>query len=299
MMRSVLVRGGIAAAAFLGVLQAPGQVAPRSHAQASETADIPLPVIPLTAPMPEGRACRVPAEFTDLVYRLPRVAAKIEGGWPITIVALGSSSTEGVGASSPFMSYPARLQDELRRMYQTDAITVLNRGVGGEKAGDMLARLEKDVLSANPDLVIFQGDVNSVLADAPIALAVSAMNDVIATLRARHVDVVLMDAQYAPRVNAMASAGEMQAETMRLGQTHRVGVFQRHALMKRWRDADGLAYGDFLAADKLHMKDWSYACTARVLAHAIGNAASPYAFVSLRHGGGADRYHGMLARNGL
>ena len=163
----------------------------------------------------------------------------------------------------------------------------------------MLARLEKDVLSVNPDLVIFQGDVNSVLADAPIAPAVSAMNDVIATLRARHVDVVLMDAQYAPRVNAMSSAGEMQAQTMRLGQTHRVGVFQRHALMKRWRDADGLAYGDFLAADKLHMKDWSYACTARVLAHAIGNAASPYAFVSLRRGGVADRYHGMLARNGL
>jgi len=40
----------------------------------------------------------------------------------------------------PAASYPARLEVELRSRFPGVAITVLNRGVNGEEAGDMLAR---------------------------------------------------------------------------------------------------------------------------------------------------------------
>src|SRR4051794_38239089 len=57
--------------------------------------------------------CTAPSELTRLDYPLKRVSQKVSAGQPIKIVAIGSSSTAGAGASSPAMSYPSRLQVEL------------------------------------------------------------------------------------------------------------------------------------------------------------------------------------------
>src|SRR5262245_23925601 len=56
--------------------------------------------------------CTAPSELTRLDYAFKRVPQKIAAGQPIKIVAIGSSSTAGAGASSPAMTYPARLQVE-------------------------------------------------------------------------------------------------------------------------------------------------------------------------------------------
>ena len=50
-------------------------------------------------------------------------------------------------------------------------LTVLNRGVNGEEAADMLARFETDVIAEKPDLVLWQVGTNSVLRDHPLDCA--------------------------------------------------------------------------------------------------------------------------------
>src|SRR4051794_30745873 len=47
--------------------------------------------------------------------QLPRVARQLASRLPVRIVAFGSSSTEGVGATSPSATYPARLEGELNQ----------------------------------------------------------------------------------------------------------------------------------------------------------------------------------------
>lgn len=96
---------------------------------------------------------------------LPHVAQKIALGGPLTIVAFGSSSTEGIGASHPAAAYPARLEVGLRRAlpHLGGRITVANRGIGGEAVDEMLARLDRDVLGPRPDLVIWQTGSNDPL----------------------------------------------------------------------------------------------------------------------------------------
>jgi hypothetical protein len=59
-------------------------------------------------------ACVAPPGFARFDTPLERVAARISARQPITIVAIGSSSTFGTDASSPAMSYPSRLAVELR-----------------------------------------------------------------------------------------------------------------------------------------------------------------------------------------
>ena len=63
------------------------------------------------APAP---ACNAPTELTRLVHPLTRTGRRLASGAPLVIVAVGSSSTYGAGASSPAASYPSRLAVELR-----------------------------------------------------------------------------------------------------------------------------------------------------------------------------------------
>jgi acyl-CoA thioesterase I len=113
--------------------------------------------------------CVAPLGFARFDIPLKRVAERISARQPVTIVAIGSSSTFGTGASSPVMSYPSQLAVELRALLPRTSITVINRGVNGETAEEMLARFDRDVLAAHPDLVLWQVGSNAVLLGRPIA----------------------------------------------------------------------------------------------------------------------------------
>ena len=91
--------------------------------------------------------CGIPHELGALGAPLPHTARRLHAGQPLSIVALGSSSTEGVGASAPQFSYPSRLAAVLQARFPEVAIRVVNRGVSGEQSPQMVARLERDVLS--------------------------------------------------------------------------------------------------------------------------------------------------------
>ncbi len=115
--------------------------------------------------------CVAPSDLVRLDHPLRRAGQRLAAGMPITIVAIGSSSTAGAGASSPAMNYPSRLEVELKTLFPRADINVINRGVNGETASDMLARFDEQVIAEKPDLVVWQVGSNSVLRDQPLAPA--------------------------------------------------------------------------------------------------------------------------------
>src|SRR5215207_6481999 len=66
---------------------------------------------------PATPTCTAPAEFTRLGHTLTHMARRLASGEPITIVAFGSSSTAGAGASSPAATYPSRLEADLKTRF--------------------------------------------------------------------------------------------------------------------------------------------------------------------------------------
>src|SRR5437660_1684605 len=92
---------------------------------------------PILASAQDAPICAVPAEATSLEHAPTRFRERIAQGLPIKIVAIGSSSTFGSGASSPAASYPSRLEAELKAQLPGLPITVLNKGIGGEEAAQM------------------------------------------------------------------------------------------------------------------------------------------------------------------
>jgi acyl-CoA thioesterase I len=222
----------------------------------------------------QTHACTAPAGAGRLDHPLRRVAQRLAAKQPITIVAIGSSSTSGAGASSSAASYPSRLEVELGQRFPHLSIKVLNRGVGGEVASDMLARFEKAVLAEQPDLVIWQVGTNAVLRDRPLVPAGTEMHEGLAKLKAIGADVILVDLQFCPKVIAKTEADGMVNLISITAKKENVSVFRRFAVMKHWRQVARIPYEKFLSPDEPHLNDWSYGCIAKLLAGSIAEAAT-------------------------
>lgn len=211
--------------------------------------------------------CLPPKGGSKAMGSLPHVASKLVAGQPVLIVAFGSSSTAGFGASSPEFNYPNRLAAQLRRQYPTADITVVNAGIGGEDAPEMMKRLQKEVIDVHPDMVIWQVGTNAVLRNLDPGDTAKMVEDGIARIQAAGgADIVLVDPQYSPAVNQRAeSAGKMVKLLGKVAELRHVGIFPRFEVMRDWHEKQSIPVESFVIADGLHMNDWGYACFAQLL----------------------------------
>ena len=229
-------------------------------------------VLPVRAQAPAS-GCNVSVDQVRLANPLVRFAHKLMSGEPITLVAIGSSSTAGAGASSAAASYPNRLAIELNQHFPNHSFTVINRGVGGEEVGDMVKRFDSAVVSAKPDLVLWQFGTNSVIHDHKIGDHDTSIRDGLKKIRSIGADVVMIDPQFSPKVivkAGIASTIELIATTAK---EEDVDLFPRFNVMKHWSVVDHIAFETFVSPDGLHMNDWGYACMAKGLGVAIAEAA--------------------------
>lgn len=228
--------------------------------------------LPARAQAPAS-GCNVNIGQVRLANPLSHIAKKLVNFEPITIVAIGSSSTAGAGASSPAKSYPSQLAAELKNLFPNNSITVLNRGANGEEVADMLRRFDNAVVAAKPDLVLWQVGTNSLIRDHMFTDHGAAIRNGINKIRATGADVVLIDPQFAPKVIAKPEAEHMVELLATTAKMENVDLFRRFDVMKRWRETDHMAFESFVSPDGLHMNDWSYACMAKGLSLAIAEAA--------------------------
>ena len=210
--------------------------------------------------------CRSPKGGGKTMGSLPHVAAKLVAGKPVVIVAFGSSSTWGAGATSPEFNYPNRLAAQLRRQYPGADITVVNRGKGGEDAPEMMKRLQTEVIDMKPDLVIWQVGTNAVLRNLDPAETARLVEEGIGRIQAAGADLVLVDPQYSPAVNAKAESASRMVQLLgKVAELRRVGFFPRFEVMRDWHEKQSIPFESFVVADGLHMNDWGYACFAQLL----------------------------------
>jgi acyl-CoA thioesterase I len=209
-----------------------------------------------------------PAEPLAPALHLRHLRAALEHGTEAVVVALGSSSTEGAMASDPAHSYPAELQAALEHALPRMHIAVLNRGIGGQDAPEELVRLQADVIAARPQLVIWQVGANGALRNADPAEFRRLVTQGVARLQEAGIDVILMDNQHSPRVDAAPEHGVLDSVLAQVAEATGTGLFSRAALMTAW-DQEGAPALKFIAADGLHHNDRGYDCVATALADAI------------------------------
>jgi acyl-CoA thioesterase I len=233
-----------------------------------------LVATPAPAGQAHDKACAVPANLLRSAYPLPHVAAKLKLGEPIKIVALGSSSTEGMGASSARTTYPAQFQAELQRLWPKNTITVLNKGVSGEQSQQMIGRFERDVIAEKPDLVIWQTGTNSAIHHGDVSRFVADVDWGLDRAREVGIDVLLMTPQFSPRFEKVQNKTTYLHNIATIGAVNGTPVLRRYEMMKHWLDSGQMTPEEMINPDGLHLTDTSYHCLGVVAARMVAGLAT-------------------------
>lgn len=186
----------------------------------------------------------------------------------LTIVALGSSSTAGAAASSASHRYPAVLQAELEKALPNLHVVVLNRGISGQDAAEMVPRIGLDVVAVRPSLVVWQVGANWALRRLSPPVFKALVMTGVRLLTGAGVDVILMDNQRSPKVQDSPGHARIDLALASIARSSAAQLFPRGELMDEWQQA-GYPYELFVSGDGLHHNDRGYACVARALAAAI------------------------------
>lgn len=118
-----------------------------------------------------------------------------------TIVFLGDSVTEGCfgfaddvrGSTDYEMVYHAQLKRMLQKLYGTLPLNIINAGIGGESSPAGLARLDRDVLRHQPDLVVVCFGLNDTgLGMERIDSYKNAMNAILARLKEENIETIVL-----------------------------------------------------------------------------------------------------------
>lgn len=231
-------------------------------------------IIALTISVAAQAAESCPSIPPGPALSLPHLRSALARGEQAVIVALGSSSTEGVMASDPGHSYPAELQEILSLALPHRHVAVINRGIGGQDARREFARLEADVIAIRPQLAIWQVGANAALRSDDPAEFRRLIAEGVAKLQNAGIDVVMMDNQRSPKILASSLGLTFDRTLAEVARQAGVGMFSRDQLMLSWEHA-GVAPAMFLASDGLHHNDLGYRCVAEALATEIAAAVTP------------------------
>lgn len=217
--------------------------------------------------------CLVSSEQFTANGGLDRSRAAVRAG-RLRVLAIGSSSIEGIGASRPEFGFVPLLEAGLERRLPGVEATVVNRGIGGESTLETVNRLQRELAAGPFDLVLWQLGTNDVLRSRP-------MKDIMADFRRggsildrAGVEVLLVDPQrvpdtsgnvFRPKIADLADVARiirLEADRMNYA------LSSRHDAMAAWGGLEGGGVG----ADNLHFNDGGYACWAEITAHGLSEA---------------------------
>jgi acyl-CoA thioesterase-1 len=222
---------------------------------------------PGAAPPTLSAVCEVPAGDIASPAPLPHLAALLQAGKKtIRVMAIGSSSTVGLGASSPARNYPAQFEGILERTFKELDVVIINRGVSGELAANTAERLKLQVALERPDIVLWQVGTNDALSQVPIDDFVETVRDTLGWLKEHQIDTVLVGLQYSPRVARDSYYASIRSALRNLAAAENVLLVRRFEAMEFIEHA---REGQLLSADNLHLNDLGYQCMAEHIARSV------------------------------
>ena len=210
--------------------------------------------------------CQAPASDIATPEPLPHLAAALEGKRTVRVLAIGSSSTVGIGASAARNGYPAQLELILEKIFKGVDIIIVNRGVSGEVAATTAERLKLEVALERPDLVLWQLGTNDALARVPVDEFVETVKDMLQWLKEHQVDTVLVGLQYTPQAAKDEHYTAIRTALRALAVAENVLLVRRFDAMQFIEQATKI---DLLSGDDLHLNDLGYRCMAEHIARAV------------------------------
>ncbi|MBO0753133.1 MAG: SGNH/GDSL hydrolase family protein [Bradyrhizobiaceae bacterium] len=199
-------------------------------------------------------------------FALPAVAKAIAGK-KLDIAVIGSASSELNGPAGTNIAYPTALERGLRSVLPGVAVTVTTYARPRETASEMQARIAHILGESKPALVIWQTGTADALRGIDPDEFRASLDDGIDKLHAAGADVVFVNMQYSPRIEAMLAVTPY-ADAMRyVAMQHEVVLFDRFDIMKRWNESG--IFDLYGATRSTNVAEKVHGCLGRLLADAV------------------------------
>ena len=141
----------------------------------------------------------------EIMKKISRKQENMRDAAPVTVVFLGDSVTQGcfecymtseTSLQTVFdykSAYSSAVGDILHALYPMAQVNIVNSGISGDSAPGGLARLERDVLSYHPDLVVLSYGLNdSTKGREGIATYAEALEGILSALAQRGIETVFL-----------------------------------------------------------------------------------------------------------
>jgi hypothetical protein len=215
-------------------------------------------------------ACKVPAGMLAVSSPLQRAAKQIKSEQRLKIVALGSSSTLGMGASGPAGAYPARLEAALQAILPASVtIQVVNKGMARQSAEQMRARIEMDVIAEKPSLAIWETGTSEAVRGADVDEFIDLLLAGIDRMNAAGIDVVLIATQYFRNTAQLINYQPYVVAMDRVAGMRNLVLFPRFSVMRYWADHDRFNFEGKSPVERRQITDEIYDCLGRLVAHSL------------------------------
>jgi acyl-CoA thioesterase-1 len=227
---------------------------------------------PVAAPKlesaPAATAEPTPAKTAArLGLQLPRLGRALRETGTAKVLAIGSSSTAGVGASSPSRTYTARLEADLETALTGTDFDIIGHGMSGEVAQGAADRMKREVEEVKPELVVWQVGTNDALRHVAIDSFKNCLKKTLAWLKEQRIDVILINPQYGDQLIKDGYYQEVVNAVAEVARDAEVLLVDRFQFMRKLQRERGDRF--YLSTDDLHMNDEGYRCLAEQLATAI------------------------------
>lgn len=183
------------------------------------------------------------------------------------MLAVGSSSTSGIGASSPGATYPVRLENDLEGLFKGVDVDVVSRGVPGEIGQGAADRMRNEIADIRPDLVIWQVGTNDAMARISVPSFAETLRTTLRWFQKNRIDVMLVDPQFVERLATDDHYVTIVQTITRVAREERVVLVHRFDAMADL--AKNKTIAGYLAGDRFHLNDLGYRCMAQYVARAI------------------------------
>ena len=135
---------------------------------------------------------------------------------PLRIVCLGDSITDG-------HTYPLLVQQALRAAGRPVPV-MLNAGIGGDTAAGMLTRLDRDVFSRQPDLVLLSVGINDFGGRVALDDFQQRVSQIIDQTLARKIDVLLLTTTGVRDAGSQSGLDRWNAALRQLAEQKRIRI---------------------------------------------------------------------------
>lgn len=231
----------------------------------------PAAIAPAQGSAQEQDACDVPTYFVSGDAQLKHVGEAVKKDKRLSIAVLGTGSSALSGSEGASKAYPARLQTALERRLPGVTVNVVSQAKMRQTAADMAKILDKLLIDAKPDLVLWQtGTVDAMRGIDPDEFR-SSLDDGVEMLQAGHADVVLINMQYSPRTESIIQLGTYVDSMRVVARDRDVPLFDRLGLMRYWNENG--AFDLYAAAKDNALASKVHDCLGRALAALVIEAA--------------------------